>query len=131
MGASKPIVSLLTKSQSRRYAVTFSLCVTASLLLSSLPVPAQARPQSSSQSSSSSSSVSDDSTSTDVPKAKPAPRIAQLEAGGSAITLETSEPLFYLAVALNICGYDADLAASSPVRRKIREEINVGLQASA
>ena len=56
--------------------------------------------------------------------AKPAPRIAQPEAGGSAITLETSEPLFYIAVALNACGYDSDLAASTPVRAKIREEIN-------
>jgi tetratricopeptide (TPR) repeat protein len=62
---------------------------------------------------------------------KPTPRIAQPEAGGSAITLETSEPLFYLAVALNTCGYDADLAASSPVRRKIREEINAEVAASA
>jgi hypothetical protein len=62
---------------------------------------------------------------------KPAPRIAQPEAGGSAITLETSEPLFYLAVALNTCGYDADLIASSPVRRKIREEINTEVAASA
>ena len=62
---------------------------------------------------------------------KPAPRIAQPEAGGSAVTLETSEPLFYLAVALNTCGYDADLAASSPVRRKIREEINAEVAASA
>ena len=59
------------------------------------------------------------------------PRIAQPEAGGSAITLETSEPLFYIAVALNTCGYDADLAASSPVRRKIREEINAEVAASA
>lgn len=62
---------------------------------------------------------------------KPAPRIAQPEAGGSAITLETSEPLFYLAVALNTCGYDTDLAASAPVRRKIREEINTEVAASA
>ncbi len=61
----------------------------------------------------------------------PAPRIAQVEAGGSAITLETSEPLFYLAVALNACGYDADLAASSPVRTKIRDEINAELTTSA
>jgi hypothetical protein len=88
---------------------------------------AQARPQS----SSSSSSISDDSAAKDVPKTQPAPRIAQLEAGGSAITLETSEPLFYLAVALNVCGYDADLAASSPVRQKVRDEINAELTTSA
>ena len=122
-------MSFLTKSQSCWYAVS-SLCVTASLLLSGLPVIAQAQalPQSS---SSSSSSISDDSTSKDVPKAKPAPRIAQVEAGGSAITLETSEPLFYLAAALNVCGYDADLASSSPVRQKVRDEINAELTTSA
>ena len=59
------------------------------------------------------------------------PRIAQPDAGGSAITLETSEPLFYLAVALNACGYDAGLAESSPVRIKVREEINAELADSA
>jgi len=61
----------------------------------------------------------------------PRPRIAQPEAGGSAITLETSESLFYLAVGLNACGYDAGLAESSPVRQKVRDEINEELAASA
>jgi hypothetical protein len=81
------------------------------------------------QPSSSSSSSSD--TPTKEGPSKSAPRIAQPEAGGSAITLETSEPLFYVAVALNTCGYDADLAASSPVRQKIRDEINTQVAASA
>ena len=58
---------------------------------------------------------------------KSPPRIAQPEAGGSAVTLETNEPLFDLAAALNACGYDADLANSSPVRLKIREEIDSAL----
>ena len=61
---------------------------------------------------------------------RPAARIAQPEAGGSGITLETSEPLFDLAVALNACGYDADLANSNPVRIKIRAEVNDALTAS-
>ncbi len=60
-----------------------------------------------------------------------APRIAQPEAGGSAVTLETSESLFNIAVALNVCGYDADLAASAPVRQAIRSEINTELTTSA
>ena len=64
-------------------------------------------------------------------KPTPRPRIAQVEAGGSAITLETSEPLFDLAVALNVCGYDTDLAASSPVRQKVRDEINSELATSS
>ena len=65
------------------------------------------------------------------PGSSSVPRIAQPEAGGSAITLETSEPLFDVAVALNACGYDADLAASSPVRGTIRQEVNDALAGSA
>ena len=109
---------------SRRSTALFSLCLAASLLFSAR----QSHPPT--QQPSSSSSSSSDKLSNDVP-AKPAPRIAQPEAGGSAITLETSEPLFYVAVALNVCGYDADLANSSPVRAKIREEINAQVAASA
>ena len=59
------------------------------------------------------------------------PRFAQPEAAGSAITLETSEPLFYLATALNVCGYDSGLAESNPVRVKVRDELNAELAASA
>ena len=93
------------------------------LALSAIP-PAALRAQTSSSSSSSSSTP-------DSQAPVPVPRIAQPEAGGSAITLETSEPLFYLATALNACGYDAGLAESSPVRLKVREEINAELAESA
>lgn len=86
-----------------------------------------ALPAQTSSSSSSSSSTPD----TPAVDTTPLPRIAQPEAGGSAITLETSEPLFYLAAALNACGYDAGLADSSPVRLKIREEMNAELAISA
>jgi len=82
-------------------------------------------PPPSSSSSSTPDSQAVDSTST------PQPRIAQPDAGGSAITLETSEPLFYLAVSLNACGYDAGLAESSPMRLRVRDEINEELAASA
>ena len=58
------------------------------------------------------------------------PRIAQIEAGGSAVTLETSESLFDLGVALNACGYDADLDRSAPVRGEVRAELNATLAAS-
>jgi tetratricopeptide (TPR) repeat protein len=108
----------------RRPPALFSLCLAASLFFGASILPASA------QQPSSSSSSSSDKLSNDVP-AKPAPRIAQPEAGGSAITLETSEPLFYIAVALNTCGYDTDLANSSPVRAKIRDEINAQVAASA
>ncbi|MBB5343788.1 hypothetical protein [Tunturibacter empetritectus] len=83
-----------------------------------------------SSSSSSSSEGNPDATISKEPPTKSAPRIAQPEAGGSAITLETSEPLFDLAVALNVCGYDADLANSAPVRLRIRDDINAQVAAS-
>jgi tetratricopeptide (TPR) repeat protein len=101
------------------------VCLASSLLLTPPGVKAQ-----SSSSSSSSASNPDTTISKEAPT-KPAPRIAQPEAGGSAITLETSEPLFDLAVALNVCGYDDGLANSAPVRLKIRDDINAQVAASA
>jgi hypothetical protein len=83
---------------------------------------AQSPPGSSSSSSSPESQAVDQSR---------GPRIAQPEAGGSSITLETSEPLFFMATALNVCGYDVGLAESSPVRQKVRDELNEELAGSA
>ena len=59
------------------------------------------------------------------------PRAGQPEAGGSAITLESSESLFQLAAALNVCGYDADLAESHPVRAEVRAELAAAAAESA
>jgi tetratricopeptide (TPR) repeat protein len=95
---------------------------------SSTAQSASAVPADSPSSSSSSSSSTPES---QAPDTTPAARIAQPNAGGSAITLETSEPLFYLATALNACGYDTGLAESNPVRLKVRDEINAELAASA
>lgn len=58
------------------------------------------------------------------------PRAARIDAGGASVTLETSEPLFQIAAALNACGYDAGLEASAPVRAKVREEMNAALAGS-
>ncbi|MEO6802166.1 MAG: hypothetical protein ABI197_02855 [Granulicella sp.] len=80
------------------------------------------------QSSSSSSSSNEPTAEQSAPKSSGLPR---LEAGGSAITLETSEPLFALATALNTCGYDTDLASSNPIRLRVRGQINEALAASA
>jgi tetratricopeptide (TPR) repeat protein len=102
------------------------IATAAAALLITIPFPPLALAQTSSPGSSSSSTP--DSRAVD---ATPPPRIAQPEAGGSAITLETSEPLFYLAAALNTCGYDNGLAESSPIRLKVRDEINQQLAASA
>ena len=59
------------------------------------------------------------------------PHVGQPEAGGAAITLETSESLFDIAVALNTCGYDTDLASSQPVRAEVRADIAAAVAESA
>jgi tetratricopeptide (TPR) repeat protein len=46
-----------------------------------------------------------------------------VEAGGSAVSLETSETLFTMAAALNSCGYDNGMESSLPVRSEIRQEL--------
>ena len=73
--------------------------------------------------SQSSSSSESSGASSDRQESSSAPRIAQSQNSEAAITLETSEPLFDLAVALNTCGYDTDLESSNPVRRAVRGEV--------
>ncbi|QNI37938.1 tetratricopeptide repeat protein [Edaphobacter albus] len=89
--------------------------------------PGAGAQSSSSQSPSSSSSSNSSTLENDRQRLPARPRVTQPEAGGAAITLETSEPLFDLAVALNACGYDSDLENSAPIRKQIREEINHAL----
>jgi tetratricopeptide (TPR) repeat protein len=116
-----------TKGPLSMHRNALRLLVAAALLAPltlALAAPAQTRQQGSS-SSSSTPSTQQDSTST------PRSHIAQPEAGGSAITLETSEPLFYIAAALNACGYDADLSGSAPVRLAVRQEMNDTFAAEA
>ncbi|HEV2619738.1 MAG TPA: tetratricopeptide repeat protein, partial [Acidobacteriaceae bacterium] len=113
----------------RRFTVAAAL--TAFLLGAVAPGADLRAQESSSQGGSSSSSDPDSPAAASSAPGAGVARIAQPEAGGSAITLETSEPLFYLAVSLNACGYDAGLAESSAVRAKIREEIDEELRGSA
>jgi hypothetical protein len=54
-----------------------------------------------------------------------------LNSPGPDITLQNSEALFDIAVALNVCGYDQGLAASDPVRQQVREQVNQALRGSA
>lgn len=89
-----------------------------------------ARFASAQEGSSSSSSSSSDNPAADTTQPTQ-PRIAQPRTAGAEVTLETSEPLFYIAAGLNACGYDDDLAASAPIRLKIRNEINSELAVSA
>lgn len=82
------------------------------------------------QSSSSSSSPIEGSRALDQSNPVARPRVAQVEPGGAAVTLEFSEPLFEVATALNVCGYDADLERSAPVRGEVRAELNEVLGAN-
>jgi hypothetical protein len=56
---------------------------------------------------------------------------ALVDPTGPAVSLQTSEALFDVAVALNECGYDQDLENSDPLRQHIRDEVNQYLQGSA
>lgn len=121
---SSPFFSSLNQSQLLRAALVFGLVAAAAL-----PVWAQS---SSSSSSSSSQPVTSDNKTQQSPESssKPSPRRSQVEAGGSAVTLETSEPLFDIAVALNACGYDDDLEHSDAVRLKVRKDVEVAALAT-
>jgi len=79
----------------------------------------------------SSSSSSSDTPAQDQKSSSSRPHVAGVETTGSAITLESNEPLFDLAVALNACGYDTDLANSDPVRAEVRADIAAAAAESA
>jgi tetratricopeptide (TPR) repeat protein len=44
--------------------------------------------------------------------------------------LTSSEPVFLMAAALNACGYDEGLEKSAPVRKRVRDEVNLALAKS-
>ncbi len=56
---------------------------------------------------------------------------ALIDPAGPAVSLESSEAMFDVAVALNACGYDAGLAQSDPLRQEVRDQVNKAAQASA
>src|ERR1700678_1547082 len=56
---------------------------------------------------------------------------ALVNSAGPDISLQNSEALFYIAAALNACGYDQGLAVSDPLRQQVREQVNQALQASS
>ena len=49
---------------------------------------------------------------------------ALVDPAGPTVSLQTSEALFDIAVALNACGYDNGLAGSDPIRAHIRDQVN-------
>ena len=53
-----------------------------------------------------------------------------LDPAGPTISLISSEPVFFMASALNACGYDEGLEDSAPIRKRVREEMNQALAKS-
>jgi tetratricopeptide (TPR) repeat protein len=85
-------------------------------------VNAQQTPPASNVSSSSSSSVAPT-----VPEIKPP---AIIDPNGPQIGLQTSESLFFVAAALNSCGYDDGLEESDAVRLHVRQQLSAALASS-
>jgi len=61
----------------------------------------------------------------------PSPAPALIDPAGPTVSLETSESMFDIGVALNACGYDKGLDVSDPVRKKVRDEVNQALIGTA
>ena len=53
-----------------------------------------------------------------------------IDPAGPTVSLINSEPVFFMASALNVCGYDEGLDESSPIRKKVRDELNTALSQS-
>lgn len=102
------------KFRAATFAFSAILCLSASFDLAA-------------QSQSSSSSQRNSSSSTAVPEEK-APSL--VDPAGPTISLVPSEAVFLMASALNACGYDEGLDESSPVRTRVREEMNQALARS-
>lgn len=47
------------------------------------------------------------------------------------VSLDTSEALFTVLTAINVCGFNAELSTSLPVRAQVRDEVAKAVQASA
>lgn len=80
------------------------------------------------QSAGSSSSAPQQSSSEGAPQREKAPTL--VDPAGPTISLVSSEPVFAMAAALNVCGYDDGLEESAPIRKRVREEINAALARS-
>ena len=53
-----------------------------------------------------------------------------VDPAGPTISLTSVEPVFAMAAALNMCGYDEGLQDSAPIRKQVRDEIDKALAAS-
>jgi len=63
-----------------------------------------------------------------VPQPKPTP--PAVPSNQPSVQLDTSETLFAVLTAINVCGYDEELGLSDPLREQIRGEVSRGIQQS-
>jgi hypothetical protein len=108
--------------RSKYFAAAIFLC-----LLAGFTVP-PAHSQSSRSQSSSSNPQADQGSSSAAYVHERTPSL--VDPAGPTISLTSTEPVFVMAAALNMCGYDAGLDQSAPVRKQVREEIDKALAAS-
>jgi hypothetical protein len=107
----------------RVFSSSVVLSLAAGCLLAAFP-PVLAR----AQSPSSSSAKQQSSSSAQAFAQEKAPSL--IDPAGPTISLISSEPVFLMAAALNACGYDEGLAESAPVRKRVRDELNLALSKS-
>ena len=103
-----------------------SISIISAMLLSLIAGLASARAQSPGRSSSSSQSSSSSPSRPEFAQEK-APT---LDPAGPTISLNSSEPVFLMAAALNACGYDEGLQESAPVRKQVRDEMDPAMTKS-
>jgi tetratricopeptide (TPR) repeat protein len=65
-----------------------------------------------------------------APAPAPAKAPALVDSAGPDVSLQNSEALFDIAVALNTCGYDQGLDVSDPIRQQVRDQVNQSLRGS-
>jgi tetratricopeptide (TPR) repeat protein len=104
-------------SLSRFFTVASVLSATICLLVASSAAPIVAQSSSSNQQGSSSQPVQEK-----------APSL--VDPAGPMISLVSSEPVFFMAAALNACGYNEGLEESAPVRKHVRDEMNAAIAKS-
>src|SRR5437879_9767149 len=63
-----------------------------------------------------------------APQPKPTPPAAA--SNQPSVQLDTSETLFTVLAAMNVCGYDEELGFSDPLREQIRGEVSQAIQKS-
>ncbi|MGD0097955.1 MAG: hypothetical protein ABSB60_15810 [Terracidiphilus sp.] len=112
----------MTFQSSRSHAIVYVVAV---ILLTAIP-PAATRGQSSDSRSPQGKAQSSSSAPAFVQEKAP----SLVDPAGPTISLVSSEPVFAMAAALNVCGYDEGLDESAPVRKHVRDEINSALTRS-